>query len=114
LHFLLFDWASDVFKRTTSVDDKEAIVTAVQGTNIMTIAGKVDFTEPISGSAGMKLGPGHIVANVYKSPLVLGQWRTSDKYPLSDPGKGFDLVLVDNITDPEVPVAGTIQPYTGS
>ncbi len=114
LHFLIFDWAADVLKRTTSVDDKEAIVTAVKGTNLMTIAGKVDFTEPIAGAASMKLGPCHIVENVYKSPLVLGQWRKSDKYPLNDPGKGFDLVLVDNVTDTEIPISGTIQPYTGS
>ncbi len=114
LHFLVFDWAADVLKRTTSVDDKEAIVTAIVGTNMMTIAGKVDFTEPVSGAAGMKLGPGRIVYNVYKSPLVIGQWRKSDKYPLSDPGKGFDLVLVNNVTDPEVPVTDTIQPYTGA
>jgi branched-chain amino acid transport system substrate-binding protein len=114
LHFLVFDWAADVLKRTTSVDDKEAIVTAILGTNMMTIAGKVDFTEPVSGSAGMKLGPGHIVYNVYKSPLLLGQWRKSDKYPLSSPGKGFDIVLVDNVTDTDVPVAGSIQPYTGA
>jgi branched-chain amino acid transport system substrate-binding protein len=114
LHFLVFDWAADVLKRTTSVDDKEAIVTAIQGTNMMTVAGKVDFTEPVSGAAGMKLGPGHIVFNVYKSPLVLGQWRKSDKYPLDDPGKGFDLTLVDNVTAPDVPVTGTIEPYVAA
>ena len=114
LHFLVFDWAADVIKRATSIDDKEAIVTAIKGTNMMTIAGKVDFTEAIAGSASMKLGPCHIVENVYKSPLVLGQWRKSDKYPLNAPGKGFDLVLVDNVTDAEVPVAGKIEAYTGA
>ena len=31
LHFLVFDWAADVLKRTTSVDDKNAIITAVAG-----------------------------------------------------------------------------------
>ena len=84
---------------------------------MMTIAGKVDFTEPVVMPAGprpCKLGPCHIVTNVYKSPLVLGQWRKSDKYPLSDPGNGFDLVLVDNVTDPEIPVAGKIEEYTGA
>jgi branched-chain amino acid transport system substrate-binding protein len=90
LHFLVFDWAADVLKRTTSVDDKEAIITAVQATNTMTVAGTVNFTEPVSGATGMKLGPGRIAYNVYKSPLVLGQWRHSDKYPLNDPGTGFD------------------------
>jgi branched-chain amino acid transport system substrate-binding protein len=116
LHFLVFDWANDVLLRTKSVDDKEAIMTAVVGTNMQTIAGKVDFTEAVVTPAGppFKLGPCRIVTNVYKSPLVLGQWRTSTKYPLNDPGKGFDLVLVNNVTDPEIPVTSTIAPYTGS
>jgi branched-chain amino acid transport system substrate-binding protein len=116
LHFLVFDWANDVLLRTKSVDDKEAIITAVLATNMQTIAGKVDFTEPVVTPAGppFKLGPCRIVTNVYKSPLVLGQWRKSDKYPLSDPGKGFDLTLVNNVTDAEVPVTSTIEPYTGS
>ena len=115
LHFLVFDWAADVLKRTASVDDKEAIMTAVKATKLMTIAGLIDFSAPVVGSTPpFKLGPCHIVENVYKSPLVLGQWRKSDKYPLNDPGKGFDLVLVDNVTAPEVPVAGTIQEYTGA
>jgi branched-chain amino acid transport system substrate-binding protein len=117
LHFLLFDWASDVLKRTTSVDDKNAIVTAVLGTNLETIAGTVDFTGqvvPKTSDGGFQLGPCRIAYNVYKSPLVLGQWRASTKYPLDNPGKGFDLVLVDNVTDPQVPVTDTIQPYTGS
>jgi branched-chain amino acid transport system substrate-binding protein len=30
LHFLVFDWAADVLKRTTSVEDKSAIVTAIK------------------------------------------------------------------------------------
>jgi hypothetical protein len=30
------------------------------------------------------------------------------------PGKGFDLVLVDNVTDKDVPVAGKIEEYTGA
>jgi branched-chain amino acid transport system substrate-binding protein len=116
LHFLVFDWVSDVLTRTTSVDDKNAIVTAILGTNIQTIAGMVNFTEPVVTPAGppFKLGPCRIAYNVYKSPLVLGQWRASTKYPLNDPGKGFDLVLVDNVTDPTVPVTDTIQPYTGT
>jgi hypothetical protein len=116
LHFLLFDWASDVLKRTTSVDDKNAIITAVLGTNIETIAGTVNFTEAPVTPAGppFQLGPCRIRYNVYKSPLVLGQWRASTKYPLNDPGKGFDLALVDNVTDPQIPVTDTIQPYTGA
>ncbi len=105
LHFLVFDWAIDVLKRATSIDDKAAIMTAVKATNMSTIAGRIDFTEGVQPAGPpWRLGPCHIVENVYKSPLVLGQWRTATKYP-------FDLTLVDNVTDPEIPVTSTLQTY---
>ena len=47
-HFMLFEWAYDVLKRTTSVDDKNAIMTAVKGTKLQTIIGPVDFTGGIA------------------------------------------------------------------
>ena len=81
LHFLVFDWAVDVLMRATDIDDKEAIMTAVRGTNMTTIAGKVDFTEAVQPPGPpWKLGPCHVHENVYKSPLVLGQWRTATNY----------------------------------
>jgi branched-chain amino acid transport system substrate-binding protein len=108
LHFLVFDWAVDVLKRATSVDDKNAIITAVTATNMNTIAGKIDFTEAVQPAGPpWKLGPCHIVQNVYKSPLVLGQWVKGTTYP-------FDLNIVDNVNTPDIPTAGKIQAYTGA
>ncbi len=90
------------------MDDKNAIITAVTATNMNTIAGKIDFTEAVQPPGPpWKLGPCHIVQNVYKSPLVLGQWVKGTTYP-------FDLNIVDNVNTPDIPTAGKIQAYTGA
>ncbi|MFH0915170.1 MAG: ABC transporter substrate-binding protein [bacterium] len=116
VHFLLFDWAVDVLKRAKSVDDKIAIMDAVKTTKVETIGGPIDFTAPVEppdetlppfgGRASFKVGPCHIVENVYKSPVAIGQWRTGKKYP-------FELTIVGNKACPEVPVQDKVRPYTG-
>ena len=108
LHFLVFEWAIDVLKRTTSVDDKKAIMTAVRATKLDTIAGPIDFSAPVEPAGPpWTPGPRHIVENVYKSPLVVGQWRTATKHP-------FDLTIVNNKTAPMIPVQDAVKPYAGS
>ena len=88
LHFIVFEMAVDALKRATSVDDKEAILAAVKTTKLDTIGGPIDFTAPVVGATPpFKVGPCHIVENVYKTPLVGGQWRTGTKYK-------FDLTIV--------------------
>ena len=58
LHFIVFEMAVDVLKRTTSVDDKEAIITAVKTTKLDTIGGPIDFTAPVVGATPpFKVGP---------------------------------------------------------
>ncbi|MFH0914893.1 MAG: hypothetical protein V1912_00395, partial [bacterium] len=52
-------------------------------------------------------GPRHVVENVYKSPLVGGQWRASTKYP-------FDLTIVSNVGADMITVQDKVQPYTGA
>jgi branched-chain amino acid transport system substrate-binding protein len=42
---------------------------------------------------------------VAKTPLVGGQWRLRD-------GGGYDLVIVDNQTAPDVPVGGSMEEIT--
>ena len=88
LHFIVFEMAVDALKRTTSVDDKNAIIQAVKTTKLDTIGGPIDFTAPVVGATPpFKVGPCHIVENVYKTPLVGGQWRKGTTYP-------FDLTIV--------------------
>ncbi len=73
LHFIVFEMALDTLKRSTSVDDKEAILAAVKSTKLDTIGGLIDFTAPVEAPGPpFKVGPCHMVENVYKTPLVGG------------------------------------------
>jgi len=98
LHFIIFEWAVDVLKRATDLDDKETIMTAVKATKMDTIGGPIDFTAPLTGTGGPPSwtpGPQHIVENVYKTPQVGGQWRKGTKWP-------FELTVVSNAACPNV------------
>ena len=83
----LFEVVSDVGKRSADLDDPNAIIEAIRGTNLKTIVGTVDWSK----------GP---VKNVSKTPLVAGQWQKKD-------GK-FDLVITTNPQAPEIPVGGEL------
>jgi branched-chain amino acid transport system substrate-binding protein len=107
LHFIVFEMAVDALKRATSVDDKEAIIQAVKTTKLDTIGGPIDFTAPIVGAKPpFQVGPCHITENVYKTPLVGGQWRTGTTYP-------FDLTIVSTAAakDLGIPVQDKVQEY---
>ncbi len=93
--YSLFEVAIDVLKRTSDTTDPAAIIAAIKATNLDTLTGKVQWGKDTD------LGP--IAANVCKTPLVGGQWRTSDN-------KTFELVVVDNSHAPEVPAGGKMQP----
>jgi branched-chain amino acid transport system substrate-binding protein len=107
LHFIVFEMAVDTLKRATSVDDKEAIIQAVKTTKLDTIGGPIDFTAPVEAAGPpFKVGPCHIVENVYKTPLVGGQWRTGTTYP-------FDLTIVSTAAakDLGIPIQDKVQEY---
>ena len=75
-------------------NDKGALQKALAGLNTTTTVGKVDFTS----------GP---VANVSETPIIGAQWvksQAGSKFP-------FDLVIVENATDPNVPIAAKLLPY---
>jgi branched-chain amino acid transport system substrate-binding protein len=86
----LFEVGFDSLKRSTSVDDKAAIIAAIKATNLNTIVGPVSWAK----------GP---VPNVTKTPLVGGQWVKGAQFP-------FDMVIVSNKTAPNIPTAGTLKP----
>jgi branched-chain amino acid transport system substrate-binding protein len=101
-HFLVFDWAADVLKRTTSVDDKEAIMAAVKNTKMDTIAGPIDFTAPISEPT---VGAARISENCCKTPLFGNQWRKSkdgSQFP-------FEATIVSNVAGKMVPVQDKVK-----
>jgi branched-chain amino acid transport system substrate-binding protein len=90
-----FEWAVDVFKRTTNVDDKETILAAITTTKMDTIQGPIDATAPIDPSG--KQGALHPHANVYLTPVTSGQWQTGKgKWP-------FDLEQIGNVNWPNLP-----------
>ena len=92
----LFEVANDALKRTTNIDDKATIVEAIKATNLATIVGGVDFTV------------GKPFPNIAKTPLVGGQWVTgTGDFP-------YDLVVVSNTGQTEIPKAASMQPITAA
>lgn len=89
----LFEVAADVLQRTAE-PSPDAIVEAIQATNLDTIVGNINW----SG------GP---VPNVAKTKLVGGQWKPGTDFQ-------YDLVVVSNTALPEVPLAGELEPIPGS
>ena len=72
--------------------DKTTVCDAIPTVNVDTIIGNVDWTS------------GTPVPNVAKTKLVGGQWREADT------PTGYDLIIVDNTGNPDVPTAGTVEP----
>jgi branched-chain amino acid transport system substrate-binding protein len=104
LHFIVFEMAVDTLQRTTSVDDKEAMVAAITSTKLETIGGLIDFTAPVEPAGPpWTAGPRHVHPNVYKTPLVGGQWRTGTQYP-------FELTICSNAAGAMIPVQDKVQP----
>jgi len=84
----LFEVVKDVVARSQDLDDPQAIVAAIQATDLATIVGPVDWSD----------GP---VKNVSKTPLVAGQWQKK--------GDAFELVITANQTAPIIPIGGELQ-----
>ena len=95
LHYAVFEIVADALKRTTNVDDKEAILSAIIATKLDTIQGHIEW----SG------GPLNPVKNVCRTVLVGGQWVKGTQYP-------FELNLVDTSHAAGAPFNVTI-PETG-
>lgn len=89
----LFEVAADVMKRADPTDS-EAVIAAIAASNIETIVGKVAWD-------GANVPP-FAARNIAKTPLVGGQWRLKD-------GGGYDLVIVDNQTAPNIPTGGKME-----
>jgi branched-chain amino acid transport system substrate-binding protein len=104
LHFIIFEMAIDALKRAKNPEDKASILEAIKGTKLDTIGGPIDFTAPIEPvGPPWATGPRHVVENVYKTPVVGGQWRKGTTYPfeltiVSDAGaKGLGIPVQDKV-----------------
>lgn len=90
----LFEVAADVMKRADPTDSA-AVIKAIAATKLDTIVGPVAWD-------GANVPP-FAAKNVAKTPLVGGQWRLKD-------GGGYDLVITDNRTAPNIPTGGKMEP----
>ena len=85
----LFEVAAAALKKSGSPHDKQALVTALKGLSVDTVAG------PLAWGSGP-------VPNVAKTPLVGGQWRKGTTHP-------YELVVVSNKDHPEIPAGGRVE-----
>ena len=94
-HYMLFEWAVDVFKRTQNVDDKEEIIKNLAATKMDTSVGPLDFTSPVK-TGGTDVGT-RCFPNVVFTPLWDGQWVPgTTQNPWSTKVWPYDLLVVEN------------------
>lgn len=93
----LFEVAVDVMKRVSDPADGDAVADAIGSTKLDTLVGPLAW-----GSDAL---PPFAAKNIAKTPLVGGQWRLKE-------GGGYDLVIVDNQTAPNIPTGGRMEPIT--
>jgi branched-chain amino acid transport system substrate-binding protein len=101
---ILFEWAADIFKRVTNIDDKAEIAATIGSTKLDTCLGQIDFTAPVADMSH------HPFVNGCVPPQACGQWVKTPEgstWPI-------DKSLVFT-TDPEIVVLdGTLQPLAYS
>ena len=90
----LFEIAVDVMKRAGDAGDGDKVAAAIAATKLDTLVGPIAWD-------GAKLPP-FAAKNIAKTPLVGGQWRLKD-------GGGYNLVITDNKTAPNIPTGGTME-----
>jgi branched-chain amino acid transport system substrate-binding protein len=91
----LFDAAAAAFRAATDPKDKKAVARAIAGLDVQTPVGRLQWGK----------GPN---ANVVATPILGGQWVQAAE---GSPYK-LDFVLCENSSDPNVPVAARLRPYT--
>ena len=90
----LFEVAADAMGRVSDAGDPDEVSEAIAATQLDTIVGPLAWN-----GAGL---PPFAARNVAKTPLVGGQWRIKDS-------GGYDLVIVDNQTAPNIPTGGVME-----
>lgn len=92
-----FEWAIDVYKRAADPENKESVAEAILGTNMTTMQGPINFTEPIDPK-GWRPNK-----NTYKQLFCAVQWRKGTKYM-------FEPAIVGNAEATMVTVTSKIEP----
>ena len=91
----LFELAVDVMNRAGDSSKGDKVAEAIAASKLNTLVGPIAWD-------GAKLPP-FAAKNVAKTPLVGGQWRLKS-------GGGYDLVITDNKTAPNIPAASKMEP----
>jgi branched-chain amino acid transport system substrate-binding protein len=95
----LFDVAAAVLKASGDPKNKTKVAGTMKTLSVDTIVGHLDWTKPPTFA-------GAPIPNVQTTPIIGGQWKQGvSKWPI-------DFVICENSSDPNVPVASTLQPYT--
>ncbi|MEJ2030704.1 MAG: hypothetical protein P8X66_12800 [Maritimibacter sp.] len=89
----LLDAGIEALKASSDPHSKAAVRDSIASLNVVTIGGTVDFTS----------GP---VPNVAHGPILGSQWVKATEGPFE-----LDYVLVNNATDPNVPITAKLIPY---
>lgn len=94
----LFDVAAAVLKASGDPKNKAKVADTMKTLAVDTIVGHLDWTKPPTFA-------GATIPNVQTTPIIGGQWKQGvSKWPI-------DFVICENSSDPNVPVASTLQPY---
>src|SRR5438105_8179673 len=97
----LFDVAAAVLTASGAPKDKSKVIGAMKTLKVETPVGNLDWSKPASLA-------GTAVPNVVTTPIIGGQWNQGvTKWPI-------DFVICENSSDPKVPIASTLKPYTAS
>jgi branched-chain amino acid transport system substrate-binding protein len=96
----LFDVAAAALKASGDPKNKSKVVGAIKTLAVDTPVGHLDWSKPASLA-------GTAVPNVVSTPIIGGQWKQGvSKWPI-------DFVICENSSDTNVPIASTLQPYSG-
>ncbi len=97
----LFDVAAAVLSASGNPKDRGKVRDAMKALKVETPVGNLDWSQPATLA-------GQPVPNVVTTPIIGGQWKNSvSRWPI-------DFVICENSADRNVPIASTLQPYTGS
>jgi branched-chain amino acid transport system substrate-binding protein len=97
----MFDVAAAALTASGAPKDRSKVRDAMKTLKVETPVGNLDWSKPASLA-------GAAVRNVVTTPIIGGQWKKGvSKWPV-------DFVICENSADPNVPVASTLQTYTGS
>ena len=96
----LFDVAAAVLKASGDPKNKAKVAGAMATLQVDTPVGHLDWSKP----ASFENVP---IPNVVATPIIGGQWKQGvSSWPV-------DFVICEHAADPNVPIAATLQAYTG-